>query len=81
MYTFHVDTVIIFLHVTNTMMISQEEGKLDCLKKDFKGAAKKAPTYAVPMHAPQASCLSRGAGEVSSACEVGCGRRVQPRPL
>jgi len=52
MYTFHVDTVIIFLHITNTMMMSQEEGNLYCLKRDTKGAANEAPTYAVPMHAP-----------------------------
>jgi len=48
------------------------ERKLDRLKREFKGAAKEAPTCAVPMHAPQTSSCSRGVEEVSSACEVGC---------
>jgi len=52
-YIFHVDTVIIFLHVTNTMMMSRREHKLDRLKGESKGVANKVPTCAVPMHASQ----------------------------
>jgi len=54
---FHVDTVIIFLHVTNTRMISRGERKLDCLKRESKVATSEAPTFAVPMHAPQMTSL------------------------
>jgi len=77
MYTFHADTGIIFLHVTNTRMMSRGERKVDRLKREFHGAAKEAATCVVPMHAPQTSSLWRGVGEVGSACEVGCRRRVQ----
>jgi len=63
------------------MIMSREESKLDCLKMNSRGATNEAPTYAVPMHAPQTSSLWRGVGEVGSACEVGCRRRVQPRPF
>ena len=66
-------------HVTG--MGSRRECKLDRLKSEYKGAAKEAPTCAVSMHAPQTSSLWRRVGEVSSACEVGCGRKVQPRPF
>jgi len=64
-YTFNVDTVIIFLHVTNTNMMSRGERKLDRSKRDSKCAANEAPTSAVPMHAPQTSCRWQGVGEVS----------------
>ena len=33
-HTFHVDTVVIFLNVTNTMMMSRGERKPDRLKRD-----------------------------------------------
>jgi len=42
-----------------------------------KGATNKTPTCAVPVHAPQTNAVWRRVGEVSSACEVGCFRRVQ----
>ena len=78
MHTFHVDTVmIIFLHVTNTKMMSRGERQLDCLKRQSKGATNEAPTCAVPMHTPQTNSLWQGVGKVSSACEMGCWRRVQ----
>jgi len=80
-HTFHVDAVIKFLHVTKTMMMTLKERQLDRLKRKSKSAAKEAPTYVVPMHAPQTSPLWHGVGEVSSACEVGCWRKVQPRPF
>ena len=58
--TFHVDIVIMFLHVTNTRMMSRGERKLDCLKRESKGASDEAPTCAaVPMHAPEPSGGSR----------------------
>ena len=66
------DAVIKFLHVTKTMMMTLKERQLDRLKRKSKSAAKEAPTYVVPMHAPQTSPLWHGVGEVSSACEVGC---------
>ena len=50
-HTFNVDIFIIFLHVTNTRTVSRGERKLDRLKRESKGAAKEAPTCAVPMHA------------------------------
>jgi len=78
MHTFHVDTVmIIFLHVTNTKMMSRGERQLDCLKRQSKGATNEAPTCAVPMHTPQTNSLWQGVGKMSSACEMGCWRRVQ----
>jgi len=67
-----VNAVILFLHVTNTMIMSRREREVDCLKKKSKGASNEKPTCAVPMHAPQMSSLWQGVGEVSSACEVGC---------
>ena len=39
-HTFHVDTVIRFLHVTDTRIMSRKERKLDRLKRESKGAAK-----------------------------------------
>jgi len=80
-YTWHVDIVIIFLHVTNTRMMSRGERKLDRLKRESKGATNEAPNCAVPMHGPQTNSFRRVVGEVSIACEVGCWRRVQPRPF
>ena len=72
MYTFHADTGIIFLHVTNTRMMSRGERKLDRLKRESKGATNEAPNCAVPMHGPQTNSFRRVVGEVSIACEVGC---------
>jgi len=46
-----------------------------------RGATKEALICAVPMHAPQTSSLWSGVGEGSSAGEVECWRRVQPRPF
>ena len=63
------------------MIMSRKERKLDRENMNFKGATNEAPTLAVPMHAPQTNSLWQEAGEVSSACEVGCGRRVHPRPF
>ena len=51
--------------------------KLDRLKMNPRGATNEVSTCAVPMHAPQTSTLWREVGEVSSACEVGCFKRVQ----
>jgi len=51
----NVEKGIIFPHVTNTMMMSRIERKLDRLKSESKGAANEAPTRVVPMHAPQTS--------------------------
>ena len=64
-----------------TGMGSQRQRKLDLLKIEFKGAPNKAPTCAVPKHAPQTRSRWRGVGEVGSACEVRCQRRVQPGPF
>ena len=66
-------------HVTD--MRSRREHKLDRLKSESKYAANKAPTCALPMHTKQMSSRWRGVREVSRACGVGCGRRVQPRPF
>jgi len=46
---------MIFLHVTNTMMMSQGERKLDRLKRESRGATNEVSTCAVPRHAPQMS--------------------------
>ena len=54
------------------MIISREERKLDRLKMNPRGATNKAPTCAVPIHAPQTTSLWQGSGEVSRACEVRC---------
>jgi len=56
-HTFHVDTGVICLHVTNTsnrMTVSRGERKLrlDRLKRESKGTTDEAPTRAVPMHIP-----------------------------
>jgi len=69
-HTFHVNTVIIFLHVTNTRMMSRGEGKLDRLKRESKGAANEAPTCAVPMHAPQTTFLWERVGGVPAEQRV-----------
>ena len=57
-------------------MRSRRESKLDSMKSKSKGTTNKAPTCAMPMHAPQTSSSWRGMGEVSRSCEVGCGGRV-----
>jgi len=67
------------VYIHEIMIMLRKERKLDRLKMNPRGANKKVPICAVPMHAPQTSSLWRGVGEVSSAIEVGCGRRVQPR--
>jgi len=67
------------VYIHEIMIMLRKERKLDRLKMNTRGATKKGPICAVPMHAQQTSSLWRGVGEVSSAIEVGCGRRVQPR--
>jgi len=57
--------------------MSRNERELDRLKMNPGGATKEAPICAMSMPAPQTSSLWQGVGEVSSAGEVGCWRRVQ----
>jgi len=64
-HTLQVDTVIMFLHVTNTMMMSRGERKPDCLKKENKCETN---LFGACVHAPQTNSLSRGVGEVNSMC-------------
>jgi len=82
-HTLHVDAFVIRVHVTSPMIMSQREHTLDRWKSESEGAAaaNEARTCAVPMYAPQTSSRWHGVGEVSSACEVGCGRMIQPRLL
>jgi len=47
------------------------------LKSESTGATNETTTCAMPVHAPQTNTLWRGVGEVSSACEVRCFRRVK----
>jgi len=54
-----------------------KQRKLDRLRSESKGATNETPTREVPAHALQTNARWRGVGEVSSACEVGCFRRVQ----
>ena len=76
-YTFHLDAVNRSVYIYEIMIMSRKERELDRLKMNFKGATNEAPTCAVPMHTPQTNSLWRKAGEVSSAIELGCWRRVQ----
>jgi len=78
-YTFHLDVVSRSVYIYEIMIMSRIQRKLDCLKMNPRGATKEAPICAVPMHAPQTNSLWQGVGEVSSAGEVWCWRRIQPR--
>ena len=48
LYSFHVDTVIIFLHVTNAIMRSREERKLDHLKRESGAWRRRGFSHKLP---------------------------------